>query len=174
MIMYKKFLLGCMMALCAISANAQFEAGKMYINLSSTSLGLSYSKNDKLRFDVGATAGIFVANDWMIFAQADYTHKRLMYDRLKSVGRKVHQDEVLLGIGGRYYIEQNGLYLSLATQFCHHEQSNDNFFLTPEIGYAFFINQYLTIEPALYYQMSLNNFADASTVGLKLGVGFYF
>lgn len=172
MIMYKKIIMGCLMALCALSANAQFEAGKFYTNLSTTGLGLSYSKNDKLRFDVGATAGIFVANDWLIFAQADYNHKRLMYSRLGT--RKVHQDEVLLGIGGRYYIEQNGIYLSLAAQYCHHEQSNDNLFFTPEIGYAFFINQYLTIEPAVYYQMSVNNFADASTVGLKLGVGFYF
>lgn len=172
--MYKKFLMGCLMALCAISANAQFEAAKFYVNLSSSSLGLSYSKYDKLRFDIGATAGIFVADDWLVYAQANYNHKRLMYDRLKSIGRKIHQDEVLLGIGGRYYIEQNGIYLGLATQYSHHEQSNDNFFLTPEVGYAFFVNQYLTIEPALYYQMSLNNFADASTVGFKLGIGCYF
>ena len=172
--MMKKIILGCMLALCAISANAQFEAGKMYINLSSTSLGLSYSKSDKLRFDIGATAGLFVANDWMVFAQADYNHKQLMYEHLLVNDSKFYQDEVLLGLGARYYIEQNGLYLSLASQFSHHEKTNDNFFLTPEIGYAFFVNQYITIEPAVYFQMSLNKFADASTVGLKLGVGFYF
>ena len=170
--MYKKILLGCMMALCALSANAQFEAGKIYLNLSSSSLSLSYSKNDKLRFDVGATAGIYVANSWMILAQANYNHKRLMYSSFGD--KKVHQDEVIIGVGARYYIAQNGLYLGLATQFSHHEQTNDNLFLTPEIGYAFFVNQYITLEPAVYYQMSLNNFADASTVGLKLGVGFYF
>ena len=161
-----------MMALCAISANAQFEAGKLYANLSSTSLGLTYSKNDKLRFDVGATAGMFVADNWMVYAQADYNHKRLMYRRFSE--SKIYQDEVLLGLGARYYIQQNGLYLSLASQFSHHEQTNDNLFLTPEIGYAFFINEFITIEPAVYYQMSLNRFADASTVGFKLGIGFYF
>ena len=150
--MFKKILLGALFALVATSANAQFEAGKKYFNLSTSSLSLSYSKNDKMRLNVGALAG----------------------DRLVKIGRKIHQDEVLLGIGGRYYIEQNGIYLGLAAQFAHHEQSFDNFYLTPEIGYAFFVNQYITLEPAVYYQMSLNDFSDASTVGLKLGVGITF
>jgi len=170
--MFKKIILGCMMALCTLSASAQFEGGKIYANLSTSSLSLSYSKNDKLRFDVGATVGAFIVDDWMFYGQAEYNHKRLMYTRLGD--RKVHQDEILLGIGGRYYIEQNGIYLGLAAQFAHHEQSYDNFYLTPEIGYAFFVNQYLTLEPAVYYQMSLNDFSDASAVGFKFGVGFYF
>ena len=170
--MMKKFLLGCMMALCAISANAQFEAGKLYANLSSSSLSLSFSKNDKLRFDAALTAGIFVADNWMVFAQADYNHKRLMYTKFE--GSRYYQDEILLGAGGRYYIQQNGLYLGLTAQYSHHEQNFDNFFLTPEVGYAFFINEFITIEPAVYYQMSLNDFANSSTVGLKLGFGFYF
>ena len=172
--MFKKVFLGALFALMAVSANAQFEAGKKYVNLSTSSLSLSYSKNDKLRLDIGAQAGVFVADDWMVFAQAEYNHKRLMYDRLRSVGRKVHQDEVLLGVGGRYYIEQNGIYLGLAAQFAHHEQSFDNLYLTPEIGYAFFVNQYVTLEPSVYYQMSINDFSDASTIGLKLSVGITF
>lgn len=170
--MMKKFLLGCMMALCAISANAQFEAGTKYLNVSTSSLSLSYSKNDKLRFDIGLTGGIFVANDWMFYINADYNHKQLMYSRLGN--RKIFQDEVQLGLGMRYYIEQNGLYIGLGAQYAHTEQSFDNIFVTPEIGYAFFVNQYLTIEPAVYYHMSLNDFSGGSKVGLKLGFGFYF
>ena len=172
--MFKKILLGALFALVATSAKAQFEAGKKYFNLSTSSLSLSYSKNDKMRLNIGALAGVFVADDWMLYVQGEYNHKRLMYDRLVKIGRKIHQDEVLLGVGGRYYIEQNGIYLGLAAQFAHHEQSFDNFYLTPEIGYAFFVNQYITLEPAVYYQMSLNDFSDASTVGLKLGVGITF
>ncbi len=172
--MLKKVILGALLALTTMSANAQFEAGKKYINLSTSSLGLSYSKNDKLRFDLGAQAGVFLANDWMLYAQAVYNHKRLMYESFTRTGRKVYQDEVLLGIGGRYYIEQNGIYLGLGAQYAHHEQTYDNIYVTPEIGYAFFINQYLTIEPSVYYQMSLNDFSDASTVGLKIGIGFTF
>lgn len=172
--MFKKVILGVLLALTTLSANAQFEAGKKYLNLSTSSLNLSYSKNDKLRFDIGAQAGIFLADDFMIYAQAGYNHKRLRYDRLELNGSKFYQDEVLLGVGGRYYIEQNGIYLGLGVQYAHHEQNFDNLFITPEVGYAFFLNQYITIEPSVFYQMSVNDFTDGSTVGLKIGVGFYF
>ena len=43
-----------------------------------------------------------------------------------------------------------------------------------EVGYAFFLNRYLTVEPAIYYKMSLDDFSDKSTVGLRVGFGFYF
>jgi hypothetical protein len=43
-----------------------------------------------------------------------------------------------------------------------------------EVGYAFFVNKNITIEPAVYYKMSLADFSDNSTVGLKIGFGFYF
>ena len=41
-----------------------------------------------------------------------------------------------------------------------------------EIGYAFFINRSVTIEPALYYDHSFKD-ANYSTVGFKLGLGIY-
>ena len=75
------------------------------------------------------------------------------------------------------HIEQNGLSLGALISYEHGHNYNwktDNWFITPEIGYTFFLNQYLTIEPALYYKMSLNDFSDASTVGLRIGLGWYF
>lgn len=174
----KKVILGLLLACSALSANAQFEAGKKYLNLSTTSIGLSYSKSEKLRFDIGATAGYFVTNDLLLYGTAEYNHKRLMYKKYagRAVNTAMHtyQDELQIGAGMRYYIEQNGIYLGLGLQYGHAEQDIDNFYVTPEVGYAFFINQYLTIEPAVYYHMSVNDFSDGSKVGLKLGVGFYF
>ena len=41
-------------------------------------------------------------------------------------------------------------------------------------GYTFYLNHYLAVEPAVYYKMSTNDFSDGSTVGLKIGLGFYF
>ena len=38
----------------------------------------------------------------------------------------------------------------------------------------FFINKFITIQPAIYYKMSTNDFGGGSTVGLKIGAGFYF
>ena len=172
----KKVILGLLLACSAMSASAQFEAGKKYVNLSTTSIGLSYSKSEKLRFDIGATGGFFVARDLLLYGTAEYNHKQLMYKKLQGTNGDLHtyQDELQIGAGLRYYIEQNGIYLGLGLQYGHAEQKIDNFYITPEVGYAFFINQYLTIEPAVYYHMSVNDFSDGSKVGLKLGVGFYF
>ena len=41
-----------------------------------------------------------------------------------------------------------------------------------EVGYAFFINRSVTIEPTLYYDHSFKD-SNYSTVGLKLGLGIY-
>ena len=41
-----------------------------------------------------------------------------------------------------------------------------------EVGYAFFINRSVTIEPALYYDQSFKTH-NYSTVGLKVGLGIY-
>ena len=152
------------MACVALTASAQFEAGKNYVNLSTSALGLSYSKANKVRFNLGAAAGRFLTDDWMLLGQIGYDHQYKV-------------DNLEIGVGGRYYIEQNGLYLGLGAQYAHNYAlgaSNDNFFITPEVGYAFFVTHFLTIEPAVYFKMSCNEFSNGSTVGLKVGVGFYF
>ena len=43
-----------------------------------------------------------------------------------------------------------------------------------EIGYAFYLNHYLTVEPSVYYKMSMHDFSDNSSVGLRIGLGYYF
>ena len=45
---------------------------------------------------------------------------------------------------------------------------------TPEIGYAFFLNKTVTIEPVIYYNYSLTKPSDYSKFGVKVGLGFYF
>ncbi len=175
----KKFFMGLLLALTTLTANAQFEAGKTYINASFSGLGVSYSKLEKLRFDVDANAGAFVARDLLLYGRFGIDQKQVTLT--KHVGNTnkeydVFLNEIVVGAGLRYYIEQNGIYLGLGAEYGHTERTKkyDNFYITPEVGYAFFVNQYLTIEPALYYHMSLNDFSDASKVGLKLGLGFYF
>ena len=72
-----------------------------------------------------------------------------------------------MGVGGRYYFTQNGIYMGLGLQYEHATKSVNNLQLCPEVGYAFFVNRFITIEPAVYYHMSLNDFSDGSKVGLK-------
>ena len=86
-------------------------------------------------------------------------------------GNKV-PDEISAGAGIRYYIEQNGLYLGLNGKFVHADRNYNDVMPGLEVGYAFFINRSVTIEPAVYYDHSFKN-SDYSTVGLKIGLGIY-
>ena len=162
----KKIVLSLVMALTTMSAFAQFEAGKSYVAASMTGLGLSYSKQAKVNFNLNATAGHLLADNWMLLGTVGYEYMHYA---------KLHELE--LGVGGRYYIIQNGLYLGLGVAYAFTKAGDEkthNCYITPELGYAFFLGEHVTIEPAIYYRMSINDFADASTVGLKIGVGYYF
>lgn len=159
-------ILSLVMALTALTASAQFEAGKNYIGASVSGLGLSYNKESKVCFDISATAGRLLADNWMLLGNVAYDYRHWA---------KAHSLEI--GVGGRYYIEQNGLSLGLALSYGHnsdHGIKGNHGYLTPEVGYTFFLNQYVTIEPAVYYKMCFDDFANCSTVGLRIGVGFYF
>ena len=172
----KKTLLGLLMAMCTLTANAQFEAKKIYIGASFSGLGISYSKQEKLRFDIDATAGFFVARNFLLFGRFGLDQKRVVLEKYNQEYSKF-LNEITVGVGGRYYIEQNGIYLGLGLEYGHMEDAKHNYddlYLTPEVGYAFFVNQYLTIQPAVYYNICLNDFSGASKVGLKVGLGFYF
>jgi hypothetical protein len=143
------------------NSSEPFDKGKFYINVATTSLDLSYSKQEKFRFGLEGTAGYFFADALMATASIGYDHTHI-------------SDDFTASLGGRYYIVQNGLYLGLGVKYSHTDKSNNNLYITPQVGYAFFLNRHLTIEPAVYYDMSLNDFADGSKVGLKVGFGYYF
>ena len=164
-------LLGLVLSAMTMTASAQFERGAKYINTSLSGLGLSYSKNEKVHLDVRLMAGYFLGDGCMLYAGVDYAHQP-------------HLNQVGVDFGGRYYIRQNGIFLGCGLKYAHGEETtdeperytrkHDNFFFTPEVGYAFYVNHYLTIEPSVYYNMSFDDFADASKVGLRIGFGFYF
>lgn len=162
----KKMILSLVMALTTMTAFAQFEAGKTYVAASMSGLGLSYSKQAKVNFNMRATAGQLLADNLMVLGILGYEYQHWA---------KSHELEI--GAGGRYYIIQNGLYLGLSATYAFTKSGDEkthNCFITPELGYAFFLGEHVTIEPAIYYRMSINDFADASTVGLRIGVGYYF
>lgn len=158
----KKLALVALALLATATANAQFESGKKYCGASLTGLNLSYNGSEDLNFGVQAKAGYFLADDWMVLGQAEYSHS----------GQDGVKDYFSVGAQGRYYIEQNGLYLGAGAKLVHTGGYND---LMPgvEIGYAFFVGRQVTIEPAVYYDQSFKNHADHSTVGFKVGIGVY-
>lgn len=161
----KKYVLVMLLAVVSLSASAQFEKYTSYLNTSLTGLNLSYSKNEKVTFGLQATGGYFFEDAWMVYGRFGYDHQ---FRKGKDV------NNVKLGAGARYYIHQNGLYLNLGLQYEHRGINSNYVQLTPEVGYCFYLNNHVSIEPAVYYDLCLNDFSGGSTVGLKLGFGFYF
>lgn len=155
--MKKVFLLFAVLA-TTLTANAQFEKGKAYLGASLSGFDIS-SQAKKFHFGIDAKAGYLFMDNLMATAQVGYNH-------LQDT-----PDQLTLGIGGRYYIIQNGLYLGAGLKYKHADDYND---LLPgvQIGYAFFISRTVTIEPELYFDISTKNF-DNSAFGLGIGIGVY-
>lgn len=157
----KKIFLALLLLVGSLSAHAQFSQGTKYIGASISGLGLSYSSNEKFRMGLDASAGYFVADCLMLRATVGYDHTKEI-------------DDVNIGAGARYYFDDCGVFLGTGLEYQHYTPSNNDLMLPVEVGYAFFVNHFITIEPSLYYKMSFRDFSDNSTVGFKLGLGFYF
>lgn len=158
----KKILIIMFALLATITANAQFEEGKKYIGASLSGLNLSYNGSKELSLGVNATAGLFVADNLLLYGQAGFDHPGKDIDNTLNAG-----------VGGRYYITQNGIFLGANTKFIHSSGNYNDFMPGVEIGYAFFISHTVTIEPSLYYQQSFKRHSDYSTIGLRIGFDIY-
>lgn len=158
----KKIAVVALGLMVSVGAHAQFESGKQYCGASLTGLNLSYNGSEELSLGIQAKAGYFFEDDMMLLAQAEYKHS----------GLEGVKDYWALGAQGRYYIEQNGIYLGAGMKLIHTGSYND---VMPgvEVGYAFFVGKQVTIEPAVYYDQSFKNHSDYSTVGVKVGIGIY-
>ena len=158
----KKIAVVALGLMVSVGAHAQFESGKQYCGASLTGLNLSYNGSEELSLGIQAKAGYFFEDDIMLLAQAEYKHS----------GLEGVKDYWALGAQGRYYIEQNGIYMGAGMKLIHTGSYND---VMPgvEVGYAFFVSKQVTIEPAVYYDQSFKNHSDYSTVGVKVGIGIY-
>lgn len=145
-----------------LTANAQFEKGKTYVGASLSSLDLSYNGSKELSFGVNAMAGKMVDDNVLLYGLAGFEHP----------GKDI-DNTVNLGVGGRYYITQNGIFLGANVKYVHANSSYNDFMPGIEVGYAFFISHTVTIEPAIYYQQSFKDHSDYSTIGLRIGLGIY-
>jgi len=163
-----KKLFACLLLVLAttVSANAQFEKNKWYVNASLTGLNLSHSKSEGTNFGFAMAGGAFVADNLAIL--------------LNFKGQYVEHgfDETSIGAQGRYYFASCGVYGGLGMTY-KHLTSSGNFkknlvCFTPEVGYAFFLGRNLTIEPAVYYDISLDETSEYSKLGFKIGFGLYF
>ncbi|MCR4592449.1 MAG: porin family protein [Bacteroidaceae bacterium] len=163
----KKSLLMLLFAAVSMGANAQFEEGTKYVGASLTGLNISYSSGEKFGLGLQGTAGYFFADSWMLTGRLEYTHQWM------PAGQR-DRNEVVLGAGARYYFQSNGIFLGAGLQYKHAAVNADYLQLPLEVGYCYYLNQHVSIEPAVYFEPCLNKFSDGTRVGLKVGLGFYF
>ena len=162
----KKALLSlAFMLMASVGAHAQFEQGKKYIGASLSNVEMSYSKTKDFSFGMNLNGGYFIDKDILAKAELGY-------------GYAGKASSMNLNAGLRYYFERNGVFVGAAGEVKWNEVSgyHDKFlFYTPvEVGYAFFINRHVTVEPSVYYKLCFNEFKDHCELGFKIGFGVYF
>lgn len=161
--MKKKMMLLVAAIAISVAANAQFQQGKGYIGASLTGLDLHYNGADKFNLGVETKGGYLFFDNLMALGGFSYEHN----------GNDAVADHFTVTAGARYYIIQNGLYLGVNGKWIHANHNYNDVLPGVEVGYAFYINRSVTIEPAIYYDQSFRKHSDFSTIGLKLGVGVY-
>lgn len=159
----KKVILTLLFAAVGIgSAFAQFEKGKYYLGATTNAAGLSYNKHEKVGINLGINGGYMFEEAWMLITEVGFDYRNKDLQNLSA------------GLKCRYLIEQNGLFLQAGVKYVHGAPNYNDLMVTPELGYCFFLNRHLTIEPSLYCDISTNNFADYTKAGLKIGLAWYF
>jgi hypothetical protein len=164
----KKILFTACVLLTSLGANAQFEKNSWVVNPTITGVEYSYSDANKNHLGLNAQGGAFVIDNVALLLKmgGDWTKTVNMYS---------------VGVGGRYYFSNTGIYAGSGLYFTRWAHNNDReqqghrdeYGLTIDLGYAFFLSRTVTIEPAVYYDLSFKD-NDLSKFGLKLGFGFYF
>lgn len=164
----KKLLLTILCGLLfSLAGNAQtqdrlpFAKDKFYTSASLSGLGLNYNMNEKWNFGLSGKGGYLFDDDWMVTANLGYDY------------RHYGKNAFTAGAGLRYYIEQNGIYLGAGANYVH-QHGYDDFMPTVQVGYAFFLNRTVTVEPEFYYNQSLKSHSDYSGFGFRIGIGIYF
>ena len=111
--MKKILLLLFVFSLSVVSASAQFEEGKKYVGASLSGLDMNYSGNGKFSLGVEGKAGYFFSDNLMLLGEAGYDHQ----------GNRDNGDAVHVGVGARYYITQNGIFLGANCKLMHFDHN---------------------------------------------------
>ena len=143
-------------------SHAQFDAGTGYIAAGLSNLNFNYTDKGGIRVGMNIDGGYFIADCLLARATFGYNH----YAK--------RNDAFTLGAGLRYYVIQNGLSIGTGAAFSHPAPNINNLHIPLELGYTFYLNHYVAIEPQVFYKVSVNDFTGGSEVGVRLGLGYYF
>ena len=162
----KKKILTLLVGLMATAAtHAQFTydtppfgQGKVYVGASMSGFDIG-SINSNFHINLSAKGGYMVMDNLLALGELSYNYVE-------------HTDGVIsLGAGARYYIEQNGIFLGAGFKL-YDMTNNLDFQPNISVGYSYFLNRTVTIEPELYFDFSTKDF-DNSRYGLRIGIGIY-
>ena len=156
----KKVFTILLLFMATIGAQAQFESGKIYSSLSLDGIDFSYQSKDGFKIGVSGSAGVFVLDNWLAKTTLGYEHTK-------------HYDNLRVGLGVDHYFQRNGIFVGLGAEYNHFTPKNNDILIPVEVGYAFFINRFITIEPKFYFKPAIFDFKDNTQVGLSIGFGFY-
>ena len=157
--MRKKIALLVAAMMVSLASHAQFEQGKVYIGATLSNVDFSNNGIMGNHFDIGAKVGYFFWDNIDLTAQFNYEYYKDQFDIFTA------------GVGGRYHITQNGLYVGASFNMMAYDDVD--FAPSVQLGYTFFLSKTVTIEPEIYYNQSLTNHSDFSTVGFRIGFGVY-
>lgn len=160
--MKKKMMMMLIGLMTAVSMNAQFEKDKFYVGASASGFDLSFNDMEKLTLGLQTYAGYLFEQDWMVVGQVGL------------VTSKYQPDMFTAGLGLRYYLERNGLFFTLGANYVRQSEDYHDFMPSVNVGYAFFLNRTVTLEPQVYYNISTKNFGDYSRFGVRIGLSVYF
>ena len=162
----KKILLSLLFGLTAtVATHAQytydvppFGQGKIFVGASMSGFDIG-STNKTFHVDLSAKGGYMVMDNILAYGEVGYNYVE-DFDGVFT-----------LGAGARYYIEQTGVFLGAGVRLS--DMTNDlDFQPNIALGYSFFLNRTVTVEPELYFNLSTKDF-DYSSYGLRIGVGIY-
>lgn len=165
--MKKSFISFALMLIGCLCANAQFEQGKKYIGASLSNISMNYSKANDSSFGLNLNGGYFLDNEFLVKGEVGYN----------NVGKT---SALNFTAGARYYFERNGIFVGAAGELQWREHFGERnhgktlLYMPVEVGYAFFINRHVTVEPSVYYKVCYNEFKNFSEAGFKIGFGVYF
>ena len=154
----KKIFVLLLMSVLTLGANAQFEKGTHYAGAYLSGLGVGYDKGN-FRFGLGGEYGYYIN-----CGQERRAEKADEYAGVHALKIKPNF---------RYSFMSNGINLGCGLQFEHAGTDRNFIQLCPQVGYTFYLNDKISLEPALYADFALNDFKNGTSAGLKIGIGLY-
>lgn len=178
----KKIYLSLALALGFGATQAQethpaIQKGKIMVETNFTPFGtgnsgFSYSKTDGSKaWQVGASAGYFVMNKLAVKAGIGYSKTELELDFGGGTSAIIDRDALTYQIGAKYYII-NCIPVQVDFNGTKLGDVKTNF-IGGQVGYAWFIKDNMALEPAVKYNLGVNdNSGNVFSAGLGFSIHF--